>query len=75
VTQTARILGDVSAPVEYPDWGSLINPVQRWFQGPPGNPFTYWYVSLFPALTILLYSLGWNLADNVLKQNLHARSS
>ncbi len=51
----------IGLPVGYTDWGQLMSFARAWIQGPPGQPLAYWYVTVFPALFIVLYSLGWNL--------------
>jgi peptide/nickel transport system permease protein len=57
----------LGTPVGYADWGQLVQFAQAWIQGPPGQPFAYWYVSFFPGFTILLFSLGWNLLGDALQ--------
>jgi peptide/nickel transport system permease protein len=63
----------LGTPVGYADWGQLINLAQGFIQGPPGEPFKYWFVSFFPGITILLFSLGWNLLGDALQDALDAR--
>jgi peptide/nickel transport system permease protein len=65
----------LGTPVGYADWGQMISFAQKFIQGPPGQPFLYWYVSFFPGLTIILYSLGWNLLGDALQEALDARSA
>lgn len=60
-------------PVGFADWGQLINFARSWIQGPPGNPFAYWYITVFPALTIILFSLSWNLLGAALRDALDPR--
>jgi peptide/nickel transport system permease protein len=60
-------------PVGFADWGQLINFARSWIQGPPGNPFAYWYITAFPALTIILFSLSWNLLGAALRDALDPR--
>jgi peptide/nickel transport system permease protein len=64
----------IGTPPGYADWGRLVSLAYPWIPGVPGNPFTYWYVSLFPGLAILLYSLGWNLLGDALQDALDVRS-
>lgn len=54
-------------PVGYADWGQLMSFARAWIQGPPGAPFGYWYITCFPAAAIVLYSLGWNLLGDGLR--------
>lgn len=60
-------------PVGFADWGQLINFARSWIQGPPGNPFAYWYITFFPAITIILFSLSWNLLGAALRDALDPR--
>lgn len=63
----------IGIPVGYADWGQLINAARAWIQGPAGQPFAYWYVSFFPALTIIFFGLGWNLLGDALRDALDPR--
>ncbi len=73
VAGTLSFLG-LGAPLGFADWGQLISLAQKWIQGPPGQPFAYWYVTLFPGLCIVLYSLGWNLLGDALGEELNPRN-
>lgn len=64
----------IGIPVGYADWGQLINAARAWLQGPPGQPLAYWYVSFFPAMTIILFGLGWNLLGDALRDALDPRN-
>jgi peptide/nickel transport system permease protein len=64
----------LGTPLGFADWGQLIALAQKWIQGPPGQPFAYWYVTLFPGLCIALYSLGWNLLGDALSERLDPRN-
>lgn len=63
----------LGAPVGYADWGQMINFARDWIQGPPGQPFAYWYVSLWPGLTIVLFVLGWNLLGDAVRDVMDVR--
>ncbi|AZI44719.1 ABC transporter permease (plasmid) [Deinococcus psychrotolerans] len=64
----------LGTPLGFADWGQLIALAQKWIQGPPGEPFAYWYVTLFPGLCIAIYSLGWNLLGDALGEQLDPRN-
>jgi len=64
----------IGLPVGYADWGQLVAFARSWIQGPPGNPLGYWYVSFFPALTIELFGLGWDLLGDAVRDALDLRS-
>ena len=55
------------------DWGQAVSFARSWIQGPPGQPFAYWYVIFFPALTIIMWGLGWNLLGDALRDALDPR--
>ncbi|AFZ66575.1 ABC transporter permease [Deinococcus peraridilitoris] len=61
-------------PVGYSDWGQLMAFARTWIQGPAGQPFAYWYVTFFPAITIILFSLGWNLLGSAARDAFDPRS-
>ncbi len=73
VAGTLSFLG-LGTPLGYADWGQLIAMAQKWIQGPPGEPFAYWYVTLFPGLCIFAYSLGWSLLGDSLAEALDPRN-
>lgn len=73
VAGTLSFLG-LGTPLGYADWGQLIALAQKWIQGPPGEPFAYWYVTLFPGLCIFAYSLGWSLLGDSLAEALDPRN-
>jgi peptide/nickel transport system permease protein len=64
----------LGTPLGSADWGQLIALAQKWIQGPPGFPLAYWYVTLFPGLCIVLYSVGWNLLGDALAEDLDPRN-
>lgn len=64
----------LGTPVGFADWGQLIALAQKWIQGPSGQPFAYWYVTLFPGLCIALYSLGWNLLGDAVSESFDPRN-
>ncbi|MDX2007417.1 MAG: ABC transporter permease [Meiothermus sp.] len=64
----------IGLPPGYADWGQIINSARAWLQGPPGQPWAYWYVSFFPAFTIILFGLGWNLLGDALRDALDPRN-
>ena len=64
----------LGAPVGYADWGQMINFARGWLQGPPGEPFAYWYVSFWPGLVIVLFVLSWNLLGDAVRDVLDVRS-
>ena len=63
----------LGTPLGYSDWGQLIAFSRGFLQGPPGNPFAYWYVSFFPGLALVLWGLAWNLLGDALRDAMDPR--
>ncbi|AEB10786.1 ABC transporter permease [Marinithermus hydrothermalis] len=74
LTAAALSFLGLGADVGYADWGQMINFARGWIQGPPGQPFAYWYVSFWPGLVIVLFVLGWNLLGDAVRDALDPRS-
>ncbi len=63
----------IGAPTGFPGWGQLINLARAWLIGPPGEPFKFWYVTVYPGVAIVLFVLGWNLLGDALRDALDVR--
>ena len=55
------------------DWGCMINIGRNWIIGTPSNAFQYWYTYLPPIAAIVLFSVGWNLIGDGLRDALDPR--
>jgi peptide/nickel transport system permease protein len=64
----------IGTPIEFADWGRLVEFARGWLQGTPRNPLAYWYVTFFPGMTILLYGLGWSLLGDALQDLLDVKA-
>ena len=49
------------------DWGIMLRYSRNWIVGAPDNAFQFWYTYLVPSLAILLFSIGWNLIGDGLR--------
>lgn len=49
------------------DWGQMLNISRNWIIGTPTNAFQYWYTYLPPSMAIILFSVGWNLIGDGLR--------
>jgi len=47
----------------YADWGQLISFARNWIT----QLNTYWYVVMFPGVTIVLFVMGWNLIGDAIR--------
>ncbi|MGM0373703.1 MAG: ABC transporter permease [Chloroflexota bacterium] len=57
------------------DWGKMLNISRNWIIGTPTNAFKYWYTYLPTSLAIVLFSIGWNLIGDGLRNTLDLRYS
>ncbi|MEA4931154.1 MAG: ABC transporter permease [Anaerolineaceae bacterium] len=53
----------------YADWGQLLSFARNWIS----SLGTYWYIVVFPGLTLVLYVLGWNLIGDAMRDVLDPR--
>lgn len=65
---TLSFLG-VGVQVGYADWGQIINFARNWI--PVLNK--YWFIIVFPGVTITLYVLGWNLVGDAIRDIMDPR--
>jgi peptide/nickel transport system permease protein len=63
----------LGAPVGYSDWGQLISLSRNWMLGAGGNALAYWYTVVFPGAALVLFTLGWNLLGDALRDILDPR--
>ena len=52
----------------------MLNIGRNWIIGTPSNAFQYWYVYLPPIAAIVLFSVGWNLIGDGLRDALDPRA-
>ncbi len=55
------------------DWGVMLNVSRNWIVGTPSNAFQYWYTYIPPSMAIVLFSVGWNLIGDGLRDILDPR--
>ncbi len=56
------------------DWGWMLKIGRNWIIGTPTDAFQYWYTYLPPMAAIVLFSAGWNLIGDSLRDVLDPRS-
>jgi len=63
LTAAALSFLGLGSPPGYADWGRLI------FDGVPyaGSGFAYWWTFIYPGIFIVLFTLGWNLLGDALR--------
>jgi peptide/nickel transport system permease protein len=49
------------------DWGMMLRISRNWVVGAPVNAFQYWYTYIPVIIAIILFSIGWNLIGDGLR--------
>jgi peptide/nickel transport system permease protein len=49
------------------DWGMMLRIGRNWIVSAPGNAFEYWYTYVPIIVAIVLFSIGWNLIGDGLR--------
>jgi peptide/nickel transport system permease protein len=57
------------------DWGMILKFARNWVIGAPANAFAYWYTYIPPIVAIVLFSIGWNLIGDGLRDALDPQIS
>jgi peptide/nickel transport system permease protein len=59
----------IGAEVGYADWGQVLSFARNWIT----DLNTYWYIIVFPGITLVLFVMGWNLLGDALRDVLDPR--
>jgi peptide/nickel transport system permease protein len=59
----------IGTQIGYADWGQVLSFARNWI----GNLTTYWYIVVWPGLTLVLFVMGWNLVGDALRDVLDPR--
>ncbi len=59
----------IGTEVGYADWGQLISFARNWIP----SLATYWWIVLFPAIALVVFTLGWNLVGDALRDIMDPR--
>jgi peptide/nickel transport system permease protein len=59
----------IGTEIGYADWGQILSFARNYIT----NLNTYWYILIFPGLTLVLFVLGWNLLGDALRDVLDPR--
>jgi peptide/nickel transport system permease protein len=57
------------------DWGQMLSFSRDWIIGTPLHPFRFWFTYIPPSVAIVLFSIGWNLVGDGLREVLDPRQS
>jgi peptide/nickel transport system permease protein len=59
----------IGTEVGYADWGQVLSFARNWII----SLSTYWYIVVWPGLTLVLFVMGWNLVGDALRDVLDPR--
>jgi peptide/nickel transport system permease protein len=59
----------IGTELGYADWGQVLSFARNWIT----DLNTYWYIIVFPGVTLVLFVLGWNLLGDALRDVLDPR--
>jgi peptide/nickel transport system permease protein len=59
----------IGTEVGYADWGQILSFARNWIT----SLNTYWYIIVWPGLTLVLFVMGWNLVGDALRDVLDPR--
>jgi len=59
----------IGTQVGYADWGQVLSFARNWIT----SLNTYWYIIVWPGLTLVLFVMGWNLVGDALRDVLDPR--
>jgi peptide/nickel transport system permease protein len=59
----------VGTETGYADWGQLLSFARNWIS----SLGTYWFIVVWPGLTLVLYVMGWNLIGDAMRDVLDPR--
>jgi peptide/nickel transport system permease protein len=59
----------IGTDLGYADWGQILSFARSWIT----NLSTYWYIVVYPGLTLVFFVMGWNLVGDALRDVLDPR--
>lgn len=59
----------IGTEVGYADWGQILSFARNWIT----NLTNYWYIIVYPGLTLVFFVMGWNLVGDALRDVLDPR--
>ena len=57
------------------DWGQILSVSRDWILGTPSQPFSYWYTYLPAISAIALFTIGWSMIGDGLRDLFDPRKS
>ena len=59
----------IGTDIGYADWGQVLSFARNWIS----SLQTYWYIIVWPGVTLVLFVMGWNLVGDALRDVLDPR--
>jgi peptide/nickel transport system permease protein len=59
----------IGTQLGYADWGQILSFARNWIT----SLQSYWYIVVFPGLTLVLFVMGWNLVGDAMRDVLDPR--
>jgi peptide/nickel transport system permease protein len=59
----------IGTAIGYADWGQVLSFARNWIT----SLSTYWYIIVWPGLTLVLFVMGWNLVGDAMRDVLDPR--
>lgn len=59
----------IGTEIGYADWGQVLSFARNWIT----SLGTYWYIVVWPGITLVLFVMGWNLVGDALRDVLDPR--
>ena len=59
----------IGTEIGYADWGQVLSFARNWIT----SLNTYWYIIVFPGITLVFFVMGWNLVGDALRDVLDPR--
>jgi peptide/nickel transport system permease protein len=56
------------------DWGRMLSLSRNWIIGSPSEPFKYWHTYVPVSAAIVLFSIGWHLIGDGLRDAFDPRT-
>lgn len=59
----------IGTEVGYADWGQILSFARNWIS----SLAKYWYIVVYPGITLVMFVMGWNLVGDALRDELDPR--
>ncbi len=59
----------IGTEIGYADWGQILSFARNWIS----SLQNYWYIVVFPGITLVLFVMGWNLVGDAMRDVLDPR--